>query len=73
MNPYTYTGDHPWGFELYDHPIRGRCRRFAGHFRGLTTEELDALEEYAFAEDCARERDVHVEAGNQSLIFTRMW
>jgi len=46
QDPYTYAGDHPRGFKLYDHPIRGRCRAFGGYYHGLTTDELDALEAY---------------------------
>jgi len=45
-SPYVYTGDHPDGYELYDHPLRGLCRWLEGRFVGLTTDELDALEDY---------------------------
>jgi len=45
-SPYVYTGDHPDGYELFNHPLRGLCRWLEGRFVGLTTDELDALEDY---------------------------
>jgi len=43
---YVYAGDHPQGFALFDHPLRGTCRFAEGQYRGLTTSELDALDAY---------------------------
>lgn len=66
-SPYVYIGNHPWGFDLYQHPLRGECRWLEGRFAGLTTDELDELEDARWAEQCARERDGFVSVANPSL------
>ena len=57
---YVPAGDHPWGFSLFiqrSYPARGRLRRVEGCYRGLTTDELDALEAFADQEAEARFAD----------------
>ena len=57
---YPCVGDHPWGFSLFiqrSYPARGRLRRVEGCYRGLTTDEYDALEAYADQEAEARFQD----------------
>jgi len=43
---YVYAGDHPNGFEIFTHPLQGLVRFAEGRPRGLSTDELDALEYY---------------------------
>ena len=58
-SPYTYIGDHPDGYELYKHPLRGWCRWLEGRFVGLTTDELDALDDYEEKLDVIGQPDPH--------------